>query len=106
MSATDQLVIRWAPIPGTAQEQFFDDDTPDAALLFAGGWGSGKTMTLWGKALKLSAINAPLPIIYCVPQYDHVEHTLLPKLEEQLPASVSARGRPDRSSTRRWQAAR
>ncbi|PYR48160.1 MAG: hypothetical protein DMF89_16455 [Acidobacteria bacterium] len=82
MSATDQLVIRWAPIPGTAQEQFFDDDTPDAALLFAGGWGSGKTMTLWGKALKLSAINAPLPIIYCVPQYDHVEHTLLPKLEE------------------------
>lgn len=81
----DELVIRWGPIPGTAQEAFFDDDTPDAALLFCGGWGSGKTMTLWGKALKLSAINAPLPLIWVVPQYDHIEHTLMPKLEELDP---------------------
>ncbi len=80
-----ELVIRWGPIPNTAQESFFDDDTPDAALLFAGGWGSGKTMTLWGKALKLSAINAPLPIIWVVPQYDHIDHTLIPKLEELDP---------------------
>lgn len=80
-----ELAIRWGPIPGTAQEAFFDDDTPDAALLFCGGWGSGKTMTLWGKALKLSAINAPLPIIWVVPQYDHIEHTILPKLEELDP---------------------
>lgn len=80
-----ELVIRWGPIPGTAQEQFFDDDTPDAALLFAAGYGAGKTMTLWGKVLKLSAINAPLPVIWVVPQYDHIEHTLLPKLEELDP---------------------
>jgi hypothetical protein len=64
----EELCIRWGPIPGTAQEQFFDDDTPDAALLFCGGWGSGKTMTLWGKALKLSALNAPLPLIWVVPR--------------------------------------
>lgn len=83
----EQLVIRWAPIPNTAQEAFFDDDTPDAALLFCGGWGSGKTMTLWGKALKLSAINAPLPMIWVVPQYDHVWRTLLPKLEEYDPVT-------------------
>jgi hypothetical protein len=79
------LVIRWGPIPSTAQAEFFDDDTPDAALLFCGGWGSGKTMTLWGKGLKLSAINGPLPLIWVVPQYDHIEHTLLPKLEELDP---------------------
>lgn len=84
-AAEQELLIWWAPIPDTAQEQFFDDDTPDAALLFCGGWGSGKTMTLWGKALKLSAINAPLPLIWVVPQYDHIEHTLLPKLEERDP---------------------
>lgn len=81
----EDLVIRWGPIQGTAQEQFFDDDTPDAALLFCGGWGSGKTMTLWGKALKLSAINHPLPLIWVVPQYDHIDHTLIPKLEELDP---------------------
>lgn len=81
----EELCMRWGPIPGTAQEQFFDDDTPDAALLFCGGWGSGKTMTLWGKALKLSAINAPLPLIWVVPQYDHIEHTIIPKLEEMDP---------------------
>jgi len=78
----EELSIRWGPIPGTAQEAFFDDDTPDAALLFCGGWGSGKTMTLWGKALKLSVLNNPLPLIWVVPVYDHIEHTLLPKLEE------------------------
>ena len=82
MLAEAELVIRWAPIEGTAQEAFFDDDTPDAALLFCAGWGSGKTMTLWAKMLKLSAINAPLPIIWVVPQYDHIRHTILPKLEE------------------------
>lgn len=81
-----ELVIRWGPIPGTGQELFFDDDTPDAALLFCGGWGSGKTMTLWGKALKLSTVNAPLPLIWVVPQYDHVTLTLLPKLEELDPS--------------------
>lgn len=86
----DELLIHWGPIPGTAQELFFDDDTPDAALLFCGGWGSGKTMTLWGKALKLSAMNAPLPLIWVVPQYDHVGHTILPKLEECDPRT----GRP------------
>jgi hypothetical protein len=83
MTATaTEFSIWWAPIPGTAQEAFFDDDTPNAALLFCGGWGSGKTMTLWGKALKLSLINNPLPLIWVVPTYDHVLKTLLPKLEE------------------------
>jgi len=81
LTATE-FTIWWAPIPGTAQEAFFDDDTPNAALLFCGGWGSGKTMTLWGKALKLSVINNPLPLIWVVPTYDHVLKTLLPKLEE------------------------
>jgi hypothetical protein len=81
----EELCIRWGPIPRTGQEAFFDDDTPDAALLFCGGWGSGKTMTLWGKALKLSAINMPLPIIWVVPVYDHIWRTLLPKLEELDP---------------------
>jgi hypothetical protein len=83
----EALVIRWGPIPGTAQEAFFDDDTPDAALLFCGGWGSGKTMTLWGKGLKLSTINNPLPLIWVVPQYDHTWKTLLPKLEELDPTT-------------------
>lgn len=80
-----EFTIWWAPIEGTAQAAFFDDDTPDAALLFCGGWGSGKTMTLWGKALKMSAINSPLPLIWVVPTYDHVLKTLLPKLEELDP---------------------
>lgn len=80
-----ELSIWWAPIEGTAQEAFFDDDTPNAALLFCGGWGSGKTMTLWGKGLKLSALNNPLPLIWVVPTYDHVLKTLLPKLEEVDP---------------------
>ncbi len=76
------LVIRWAPLPGTAQELFFDDDTPEADLLMAGGYGAGKTMTLTGKMLKLSAINAPIPIVWTVPQWAHVERTVLPTLED------------------------
>lgn len=77
-----ELVIRWAPIPGTAQEAFFDDDTPDADLLLRGGWGSGKTMTLTGKALKLSAINAPLMGLWTVPDFGHINDTIIPMLEE------------------------
>lgn len=80
-----ELLIHWGPISETGQEGFWDDDTPDAAILLAGGWGSGKTMTLWGKVLKLSAINDPLPGIWVVPQYDHILHTLIPKLEELDP---------------------
>ena len=59
-----EVGIWWTPIPGTAQESFFNDDTPEAALLLSGGWGTGKTMTLTGKMLKLSAINAPLPVVW------------------------------------------
>lgn len=77
-----EVNIWWAPIPDTTQEQFFDDDTPDAALLFAGGWGAGKTMTLTGKMLKLSAINYPLPIIWIVPKYDHINRVILPQLQD------------------------
>lgn len=76
------LILRWAPIANTAQHAFFDDDTPDADLLFAGGYGAGKTMTLCAKMLKLSVINAPLPIVWTVPQWAHVERTILPTLEE------------------------
>lgn len=78
--APRDLVLRWGPIPGSAQEQFFDDDTPDADILLTGGWASGKTMTLTGKMLKLSAINAPLPGIWCVPDYGHIHDTILPTL--------------------------
>jgi hypothetical protein len=78
----EELLIRWAPIPGTPQETFFDDDTPNAKLLFAGGYGAGKTMTMVAKALKLSAINAPLPGLITVPNFDHVLDTFLPTLEE------------------------
>jgi hypothetical protein len=77
-----ELVIRWAPIVGTAQESFFDDQTPDATLLFTGGWGSGKTMTLTAKVLQLSAINAPLPGIWCVPDYEHIHDTILPTISD------------------------
>lgn len=79
------LTLRWGPIPGTAQERFFDDDEMDATLLFTGGWGSGKTMTLTAKMLKLSAINAPLPGIWCVPDYNHVHDTILPTLADVDP---------------------
>lgn len=81
--AAHELVIRWAPIPGTAQELFFDDDTPNAALLFTGGVGSGKTTTLWAKMLKLSARNHPLPGVWLVPDFDHVWQTLLPALSDE-----------------------
>ncbi len=86
-AAARELVIWWAPIPGTAQEAFFDDDTPEAKLLFTGGRGSGKTASLCAKVLKLSAINAPLPIIWLVPTWDHVEKTILPALEDADPAT-------------------
>ena len=81
----EELVIRWGPIPGTAQEQFFDDDTPEATLLFTGGWGSGKTMSLTAKVLKLSVINAPLPGIWCVPNYEHIHKVILPTLTDVDP---------------------
>jgi len=80
--AVRELLIRWAPIPGTPQEGFFDDDTPNAKLLFAGGYGAGKTMTMVGKMLKLSAINAPLPGLVTVPGFGHVLDTIIPTLEE------------------------
>src|SRR5262249_22043416 len=79
------LSIRWAPIPGTAQQDFFDDDTPEANILFAGGWGAGKTMSLTAKALKLSAVNAPQPIIWTVPDWNHVLDTIIPMLESLDP---------------------
>jgi hypothetical protein len=81
------LTIWWAPIPDTAQEAFFDDDTPEASLLFTGGRGSGKTSCLVAKVLKLSAINAPLPGIWIVPNWDHVKKTILPAFEDIDPAS-------------------
>lgn len=81
LQAHDELVLRWAPIPHTAQEAFFDDDTPEANLLLTGGWGAGKTSTLVAKMLKLSAINAPLPGIWTVPDYAHIHDTILPTLE-------------------------
>lgn len=40
-------------------------------------------MTVTAKALKLSAINAPLPGIWTVPDYGHIEDTILPMLEEE-----------------------
>lgn len=76
-AAERELVLRWAPIPGTAQEAFFDNDEPDAYLLFQGGWGAGKTLTLTAKMLKLSAINYPLRGLWCVPDYAHIEDTIL-----------------------------
>ena len=77
-----ELCLWWAPIPGTAQEEFFDDDTPEANLLFTGGWGSGKTMTATAKILKLSAINAPLPVLWVVPDWAHVKDTIIPTIED------------------------
>lgn len=82
-----ELSIWWAPIEGTEQEAFFDDDTSDANLLFTGGWFAGKTMTLCAKMLKLSALNNPLPGIWLVPNWDHVEKTILPMIESIDPDS-------------------
>ena len=82
-----ELVIRWGPIPGTAQESFFDDDTPDGTILLTGGWGSGKTSSLMGKALKLSAINAPHLGIWAVPDYAHIHDTILPTLTDTDPTT-------------------
>lgn len=88
MSATvHEILLRWAPIPETAQEDFFDDDTPEANLLFTGGRGSGKTSSLVAKVLKLSAINAPLPGIWLVPSWDHIEKTIIPALLDVDPAT-------------------
>lgn len=79
------LILRWGPIPGTPQEAFLDDDTPDANLLFTGGWFSGKTMTLAAKGLKLSAINNPIRGFWLVPDWNHVEDTILPTLQDVDP---------------------
>lgn len=84
-AGAQELSIWWAPIPGTAQEGFFDDDSPEAYLYFAGGYGAGKTTTLAAKALKLSNINAPLPILWTVPDFDHVHDTIIPTLTELDP---------------------
>jgi hypothetical protein len=82
-----ELSIWWAPIEGTEQEAFLDDDTQDGNLLFTGGWFAGKTMTLTAKVLKLSAINWPLPGIWLVPHWDHVEETIIPMLTSVDPDS-------------------
>jgi hypothetical protein len=82
-----EVSIWWAPIPGSPQEHFWDDDTPDANLLFTGGWFAGKTMTLMGKVLKLSAINDPIRGFWLVPDWGHVDRTILPMLEERDPDS-------------------
>lgn len=81
----EPLVIRWGPIQGTAQESFFDDDTPDGTILLTGGWGSGKTSSLMAKMLKLSAINAPLMGIWAVPDYGHIHDTILATLVDTDP---------------------
>lgn len=83
--AVADLVLRWAPIQDTEQEGFFDDDTQDGNLLFQGGWGAGKTITLTAKMLKLSAINAPLPGLWTVPRYAHIHETIIPTLESTDP---------------------
>lgn len=83
--AASEVSIWWAPIPGSPQEQFWDDDTPDANLLFTGGWFAGKTMTLLGKVLKLSALNDPVVGFWLVPDWGHVDRTILPMLGETDP---------------------
>lgn len=80
---TEELSIWWGPIPGTDQEVFFDDDTPNATLILQGGYASGKTMTLMAKMLKLSAINNPLRIVWTVPDFGHVEDTILETLRSR-----------------------
>lgn len=79
----EELCMWWGPIPGTDQEGFIDDDTPDGTLILQGGYASGKTMTLMAKMLKLSAINNPLPIVWTVPDYGHVDDTILETLKSR-----------------------
>jgi hypothetical protein len=87
INANGRLAFRWAPIPDTPQELFFDDDTADGNLLLQGGWGAGKTMTLLAKMLRLSAINRPLPGLWTVPEYGHVDETILPTLIDLDPTT-------------------
>jgi hypothetical protein len=77
----DYIDIRWGPVPDTPQEGFFDDDTPDGKLMFMGGQGAGKTMSLVAKCLKLSTINDPLPGIVTCPDYDHFDSVILETLK-------------------------
>jgi hypothetical protein len=91
------IEIWWAPIPATPQEAYFDDDTPEGKILISGGYGSGKTMTLVGKALKLSAVNAPRPGIFTVPDYGHFEDTILETIKSQDPNTIDSFG-----AGRRW----
>jgi len=77
----EELCLWWGPIPGTDQEGFLDDDTPGATVILQGGYASGKTMTLTAKMLKLSTINDPIPIVWTVPDWGHVEDTILETLK-------------------------
>lgn len=77
---SEYLDIWWGPVPDTPQEGFIDDDTPDGKLMFMGGQGAGKTMSLVGKCLKLSTINDPIPGIVTVPDFDHFESVILETL--------------------------
>lgn len=85
-----RILFRWAPIPGTPQEDFFDNDTPEAKLWLSGGQGAGKTLTVSAKALKLSAINVDLPICWTVPDFGHVLDTILPTLTKKDPQTGEA----------------
>jgi hypothetical protein len=84
---TGDIVIRWGPIEGTAQELVLDDLTPEAKLLFTGGYGSGKTTTQLAKTFQLSAINGDIPGIMLVPDYGHFEDTILEKIKSVDPAT-------------------
>jgi len=81
----DPIRIRWAPIPATAQEQMWDDLTPEAKLAFFGGYGSGKSYTLVGKGLQLSHINPDVFGICLVPDYGHFEDTILETIKAEDP---------------------
>lgn len=85
-----ELSLWWGPIPDTAQEGFLDDDTPEANLLFTGGWGAGKTSALVAKVLKLSALNYPHAGMWLVPNWQHIKKTIIPALTAIDPDS----GRP------------
>jgi hypothetical protein len=91
------LEIWWAPIPDTPQEEYWDDDTPEGKILLSGGYGSGKTTGLVGKALKLSNINSPRPGIFTVPDYGHFEDTILETIKSMDPDTVDSMG-----NGRRW----